>query len=404
MSSDPSEVAIAADDTGAGQAADAPSRGRRRRAWGWVALIVAIVVVGIGIALIPIQQWQEKDALDPDHPGPTGGMALAELLRGQGVDVEIVRNREDAMAASTDGTLVINDTSLLSDADLSELLGSAQSAVLIDPSSRDTRITFGDGETSLYAGTADAAAEPACDLPAAQRAGGVQPGLIWQQGSADTACYPVGSSFGLLSGDTAGAEVVLIDGTRLFDNEHLAHDGNASLGIGLLGTADELVWYVPSPGDVDETLAPPTLGDLTPLWLSPAIVLAGIAAVACGIWRGRRFGPLVAETLPVTVRGSETLEGRARLYQRTGDAAHAADLVRRGAIARMAVRLGLHLGAAPEEVANAAAARIGANRADVAAIFEHRPTTDADLAEFGNRIRDLEAAVDAAVRTERKTL
>ncbi|WP_240424012.1 DUF4350 domain-containing protein [Microbacterium halotolerans] len=399
-----SEIAVASDEAGVGQAADAASRGRRRRAWGWVALVVALVVVGIGMALIPIQQWQEKDALDPEHPGPTGGMALAELLRGQGIDVEIVRSRDDAMAAAADGTLVINDTGVLSDADLTELIGSAQSAVLIDPSSRDTRITFGDGETSLYAGTADVVAEPACDLPEPQRAGGVQPGMIWQQGSADTGCYPVGSAFGLLSGDAAGAEVVLVDGTRLFDNEHLAQNGNASLGIGLLGTAGELVWYVPSPGDVDETLAPPTLGELTPPWLSPAIMLAAVAAVACGIWRGRRFGPLVAETLPVTVRGSETLEGRARLYQRTGDAAHAADLVRRGAVARMAVRLGLNLGVAPEEVADAAAARIGANRADARAILAHRPTTDADLADFGNRIRDLEAAVDAAVRTERKTL
>lgn len=379
-----------------------PRARRRRRSLAWVALVAAVVVSGLIVMVLPTQQWQDRDALDPEHPGAAGGMALAQILKGQGVEVEVVRDREEAMAEAAGGTLAVSGTSYLSDDDLAELIGSASRTVLLSPSSRDARVAFGDDET-LYAGRGTGETDPECDLPEAGVAGPVAPGDVWLPGSADTACYPSGDAFGLLAGTREGAQTVLVDGRALFDNAHLATGGNASLGLGLLGADSRLVWYVPSASDVDTSLAPPTLGDLTPGWLSAAIVLLGLSAAVAGVWRGRRFGPLVAETLPVTVRGSETLEGRARLYQRANDAGHAADLVRRGAVARMAARLGLNSRSGEAEVADAAAARLGAGRADVAAILQQQPATDADLAEFGDRLRDLEAAVDAAVSIERKT-
>jgi len=382
------------------EVADAGRGSRSRRAWAWVALVAAVVVGGIVLLLVPTQQWESKDPLDPEHPGPAGAMAIAQLLGQRGVGVEIVRSLDEAAAAASDGTLVIGDTSPLSDDDLAAALSTSDRAVLIDPSARDARVVFGDGAT-LFAGFGSGAVPPSCDLAAAERAGDIRPGTVWQRGTADVACYPAADGFGLLQGDFSGTEVTLVDGRELFTNTELAAGGNASLALGLLGADESLVWYMPSADDVDPALAPPTLGELTPPWVSAAIVMLGIAAVAAGIWRGRRFGPLVAETLPVTVRGSETLEGRARLYQRSGDAAHAADLVRSGAVSRMGARLGLHARASAAEVSDAAAARIGARRADVAAVIDFRPSSDAQLADFGSRIRDLEAAVDAAVRTER---
>lgn len=398
-----SAAEIATDVTAQTDAAeDAGAHPRRRRAWTWVALVAAVVAAGLIVLSLPTQQWQEKDALDPEHPGPEGGMALAQILEQRGVDVEIVRDRDAAMEAAAGGTLAVAGTSYLSDDDLAEAVSSASRTILLAPSSRDARVAFGGEDETLYAGRGAGEAQPSCDLPEAGVAGEIAPGDVWRPGSSDTACYPSGDGYGLLAGTRDGTETILLDG-ELFDNAHLATGGNASLGIGLLGSESRVVWYVPSPGDVDTSLAPPTLGDLTPRWLSPAIVLLATAAVAAGIWRGRRFGPLVAETLPVTVRGSETLEGRARLYQRAGAPGHAADLVRRGAVSRMAARLVLNARAGDADVAEAAARRLGARRADVAAILQHQPSTDADLAEFGDRLRDLEAAVDAAVATERKT-
>ena len=105
----------------------------------------------------------------------------------------------------------------------------------------------------------------------------------------------------------------------MFENEHVDEAGNAALAIGLLGASDELVWYLPGPGDADAAEAP-TLAELTPGWVSPVMVLAIAVAIAAGVWRGRRFGPLVVERLPVQVPAGETSEGRARLYARSAPA------------------------------------------------------------------------------------
>ena len=372
----------------------------RRRAWGWVAVITAIVVLGTVLALVTLPSWRAKVPLDPQGPGPDGAMALVRILEQRGVHVETADSRDEAERAATAGTtLVLGDTRPLSDETLRDVVALADRTVLVDPSSRDAEVLFGDG---AFLGTGTTPLDPGCDLPEARRAGELQPGRLFAADAADVACYvdPSGGA-GLLAGELDGAEVVLLDAVPVFANASLTEHGNAALALNLLGAHERVVWYLPGPDDVPPGQDPATLGSLTPEWLSPAIVLLLAAVVAAGIWRGRRFGPLVAEDLPVTVRGSETLEGRARLYRRAADPTHAATLIRRGAVARMARRLGLPARATAQEVADAAAVRLGAPRDRVAAILQHQPDTDASLVEFGERLRDLEAAVDAAVRTER---
>src|SRR5690606_36744381 len=103
-----------------------------------------------------------------------------------------------------------------------------------------------------------------------------------------------------------------------------------------------------------EAKSPETLATLTPKWVTPAILLLLLAGVVAGIARGQRFGPLVTETLPVTVRASETMHGRARLTAKAGDSAHAAAALRDGALRRLAARLGLTARSTAVEVADAA--------------------------------------------------
>jgi hypothetical protein len=110
----------------------------------------------------------------------------------------------------------------------------------------------------------------------------------------------------------------------------------------------------------------------------------------------------VTERLPVTVRASETTEGRARLYARARDPLHAADRLRIGALRRISGRLGLGPRAAAAEIADAAAAVAGADRRTVRGILiDDIPRSDADLVALSIRLRDLEDAVHAAVRPER---
>ena len=99
---------------------------------------------------------------------------------------------------------------------------------------------------------------------------------------------------------------------------------------------------------------------LTPPWVTPLILLVVLFGLAAAIWRGRRLGALVAERLPVVVRANETMEGRARLYERAGSREHALDSLRIGALARLAKLCGLPRRATLDDVIDAVAALTGA--------------------------------------------
>ena len=385
-------------DTRRGTTDAAPRRGRRIAAW--VAIGLALLVIGgIGGAISAANQWGQRDALDPDSAGPGGTRALAEILRGHGVEVRVARDRttaSDALAAGP-ATLVLPDAPALSDDALADLVAEATDVVLVEPRARTLDLLL---PGSAPAGVApDTAIDPDCDVEEAIRAGAVAPGAVY---SGDSGCYPASDGFGLLVDVTDGGRVAAVDARPLFANEYLAENGNAALAVNLLGRHPLVVWYVPNPADTDLADTNPSLGDLTPPWVSAVIVLLLIAGIAAGIWRGRRFGPLVAERLPVTVRASETTEGRARLYARAGDPLHAADRLRIGALRRIAALLGLAANAAAPEIADAAAGRTGLDRRAVRGILiDDIPQGDGDLVALSTRLRDLEDAVRAAVRPER---
>ena len=381
--------------------------GPRRRAAAWVAIALALLVVGgIGGAVSAANQWAQRGALDPDSTGPAGMRAIAEVLRDHGVDVVVARDRVAASEALEAGqaTLVLPDAPALSDGAVADLAAAADDVVLIEPRARTLELLLpGSAPAGVAPGGTDAASvEPDCEVEDAVRAGAVAPGGLYSAGDGAAACYPAADGFGLLVRSTDGGRVAAVDGRALFTNEHLAENGNAALAANLMGRHPLVVWYMPGPGDTDLADADPSLGELTPPWVSPVIVLLLVAGVAAGIWRGRRFGPLVAERLPVTVRASETTEGRARLYARAGDPLHAADRLRIGALRRLAALLGLAANAAAPEIADAVAGRTGLDRRAVRGIlFDEIPRSDADLIALSTRLRDLEDAARAAVRPER---
>jgi hypothetical protein len=369
----------------------------------WVAIGLALLVVGgVGAAVSTASQWASRGVLDPESAGPDGARAIADVLRDHGVDVRVVRDRAAAADALAVGpaTLVLPDAPALSDDAVQRLADAATDVVLIEPRARTLDLLL--PGSSPAGANPGGAVRPSCDLGDAGRAGPIAPGSVYHRPDDGEACYPAGDGFGLVVTQTDGGRIAGIDGRTVFANDVLADDGNAALGVNLMGRHPVVVWYVPGLGDTDLADADPTLGELTPPWLSPVIVLLLFSAVAAGVWRGRRFGPLVTERLPVTVRASETTEGRARLYARARDPLHAADRLRIGALRRIAGRLGLGPRAAAAEIADAAAAVAGADRRTVRGILiDDIPRSDADLVALSIRLRDLEDAVHAAVRPER---
>lgn len=387
-------------------ATTAPARARahRRGLLGWAALVVALGLVGLIGGSLVYGGYQQRAVLDPDSAGPDGTRAIVRILEQQGVRVTVARDRAAATRAlaNPDATLVMRDAPMLSDAALRELAGRARHTVLLEPRSRALDVLM--NGSSLGGIAPDEAVAPACDVPAARRAGEARATELLVPGTGVAACYPVDGEFALLSLDRDGRTVTALDGLAVLTNATLPLDGDAALAIGVLGQSDTLVWYVPSPSDADERTAAPTLADLTPGWVTPSILLLLTAALAAALWRGRRFGPLVIERLPVTVRANETTEGRARLYAASGDAGHALGELRRAARTRLGRLLGLAGHTPPADVADAVADRLGADRSVVRGILVGDiPRTDRELVAAADRLRDLEASVRAAVLTEGTT-
>ncbi|WP_130178643.1 DUF4350 domain-containing protein [Cryobacterium sp. SO1] len=380
-------------------------RGALRRSSFWViagagALLVAVigfVVAGAGGTAGP--------RLGAENPAPAGAMAVVEVLRQQGVTVVPVDTLDEADAATAaagTATLFVSDESgYLSSDQLGRLGTLASQTVIADPDFLALQALapeVGFGGVS----TADAPAAQ-CTVAAAERAGTISPGGKTLGLPADTAgyegCFPGdNNTYSVIERVTDAGTITLVADTAVFANDEIATYGNAALALNLLGSTDTLVWYLPTLADVPVT-GPPSLGALTPGWVTPVILLLAAVTIAAMVWRGRRFGPLVAENLPVVVRANETMEGRARLYARANARLRAVDAIRIGAVGRMAQTAGLPR-TAPVDLVIRTVAALTARPPDQvhAVLLGEVPGSDAAMMDLSDAVDELERATTLAAR------
>jgi hypothetical protein len=380
-------------------------RSAARRATFWVVAGVGALLVAVVAFLATGTTGSAGPPLAADNPAPPGGMALVEVLRQQGVTVLPVDTLDQAETAANthpDATVFFSDTEgYLDSAQLAGVDALAARVVVADPNfaalqALAPEVGFG-GISTAEALTAE------CDLPAARQAATLSPGgktLRLAAGAPSyTGCFPgEDGAFSVIERVVDGRTLTLVADTAVFANDQIATFGNAALALNLLGADDTLIWYLPTLADVPVT-GPPSLGALTPGWVTPVMVLLVFTAISAMIWRGRRFGPLVAENLPVVVRASETMEGRARLYARGNARLRAIDSLRIGAVTRMAVAAGLPCTAPLDRVIETVAALTGRSPAAVHAVLVGEiPQSDAALMALAAAIDDLENATDLAAR------
>lgn len=380
----------------------APRGPRLRSLIGWL-IVVALVLGGVFVAVqVGVRMPDSRGALDPESVGDSGSMALAQILTDQGVEVSVYRSRAEARAAlDADTTLVMANPYTLSDDGITELIDPADRVVFLSSSTHLLNLlNIGDN-----AGADSSPVAADCAVPEFADVGTIRPDRLFAPGDGVEGCFGTSDAAAVLVDDDAdGSTRTVVEGARLFSNAYLADDGNAALALALLGQTDRVVWYVPSFDDTDiEGEMPDTLGSLTPGWVTPAILLLMLAGLAAALWRGQRFGPLVAETLPVTVRASETMHGRARLTAKAGDAAHAAEAIRDGSRRRLARRLGLAVNAGADEIADAAADRLRIPRGSLQDLLAGAsPVDDPSLIDLARRLEELESAVDASTTATRR--
>jgi hypothetical protein len=378
------------------QQAVTPTIGRTlRRARFWIVAAVVVAVIAVGGAILN-SATSLGGTFDPANPGPEGAKALRSVLQQRGVTV--TDTTTVAGTAATPGTLLVDDADATIPAGgWAKLLAGRTRVVVLSPDRTALDATLPD--TRAAGNPAGSTARAGCDLALGRRAGSMSlTGLgLSLRSSSSTVCFTDSSGAGqLVSGRHDGTRVLLLADRTAFTNEHITAAGNAAVALGALGATDRLVWFRQSPLDTAAG-GGRTLQQLTPPWVTPLVALLLLAGLTTALWKGRRLGPIVIEALPVVVRSRETVEGRARLYNRGAARLHAADSLRIGAIRRMAPNLGLSRTASVDEVVEAAV-RLTARPRDgvAAALLTAEPASDRDLVRISDDLARLEAAVRAA--------
>lgn len=377
-----------------------------RRSRFWILAGVFLVLIAIVVLAVTGAGKTSGTPYSATNAGPAGSKSIAQVLEQQGIDVTVTGSlaaTRAALASHTPSTLMLVDpNNYLDDDQLSSVASLARHTVLLAPTySQLARLVPGIEQAGVVP---DKPLTANCDFAAARQAGTVTgTGFGYRDTRKDgstTACFGSGrSTYSVLDVDRAGRSTTVVGTTKAFTNEHVAERGNAALALTVLGDNPRLVWYLPTIDDV-AVAGKPTIAELTPPWVSPVIVLLIITALAAAIWRGRRMGPLIVENLPVTVRASETMEGRARLYQRGSARLRAIDSLRIGAVTRLAAVCGLSRLATTAEIVSAVSSVTGIDERGIRSLLlDDVPRTDRDLVALSDSLLRLERAVSEAIHS-----
>jgi hypothetical protein len=371
----------------------------RRRA-GWIVVAVVVLLGVLVLVLVQSSGPATDEPFSATNPKPDGSMAVVQVLQQHGVHVITTDSLAETRRVADreqDATVVVYDPqSLMSEQQRRDAVGLGDDLVAVEPD----LLAASDFIPGIsLAGELTGTFRTDCDVAAVQKAQTVTAsGLgyrITDHSQDRTACLGRKGASGLIQAQVDGKSVTVLGLGTVLQNGTIASQGDAALALNLLGAHPTLIWYVSTYADLQQD-STATLGDLTPPWVTPLIVLLLIAGVAAAVWRGRRFGPLVVENLPVVVRASETMEGRARLYSRARARLRALDALRIGTVDRLARAVGLPRTATVDEVVSAVAALTGRDRFEVAGILlDLVPGTDAELVRLSDQLLQLEAAVAA---------
>jgi hypothetical protein len=369
-----------------------PQRWRRYR------IVVAVALFGIVVAIVVglLGSGGNNGDLDPRSYQPNGTHALAALLDARGVHVDTVTTAAAAQSAAISGTtLVVVNPARLDDSALSALAATHADLVVMEAGPLELG-ALGLGVVPGGQAFDDETVTPSCSLPAATTAGSISTGnYAYQTPPGGTGCYPLADGSAVVTFARDGRQVTLVGDARPFTNDQLADEGNAALGLGLLSTNPDVVWLAPPViGPSSGSTGQATLTSLLPDRLKWAVLQLAIAVGVIALWRGRRLGRLVPETLPVVVRQAETVLGRARLYRRARALDRASAALRSGARDRLARRLGFGAGVSSDALTDAVSTRVGRASTNVAALlYGAAPADDHELVLLAQQLAALEREV-----------
>ena len=332
-----------------------------------------------------------------DNPKDWGTMAVAELLRHEGVSVSKASSLSEAVDASRQGaTIAVVNADQLSDQDRRALAQAGGDVVVIGAKGGGNALA---GLTDMTAkGTAASTSStlaPQCDDADAQAArslAGTRASVSLQGDDDAVGCFPVGEDRYAYATDSlpSGATLRVLPDPAPVTNTHLAKEGHAALGVRALGHHNRVLWLdgqrTETPSVWNSASTPPWL----PVLILQLIVIAGVLAVV----QGRRFGGVVSEDLPVVVRSTETTVARGRLYRQGSDRPRAAQALRSGTALRLGAALGLPPGTSRRDVIAAVAMASGTAPTTVdSLLYGPPPSSNSALATLAVQLDQLESEV-----------
>lgn len=380
-------------------AAEPGTSGRRP----WLTVLVVLAVLAAVLASVA-RGFYRDGPLEPDAPTGQGSKATVRVLTDLGVDVQVGRHTDDAVEALQAGrSVLVTDPSDLSAQQLDALAEAQESGgatlVLVQPDFVTlSYFTTGISPTGSIRSATDLASGPECGdlahgarqvhVPGAEGLRG--PSSLYRTAAGAEGCFDSGE--GSLVASEGG--IIVLGSADLLTNQGVAEADNSALVLNVLSRSDELTWYVPSAGDPMGSSGQSLLSYL-PSWAGPValwILTVGLIAVVA---IGRRFGPVVVEPLPVTVRPQELVLGRARLLQRSDARDAAATSLRSAASTRLADRLGLRHESALDGLLAALAPHTDRPAEQLRELLGPTPvTTDEDLMRLAQDLDSLEKEID----------
>ena len=373
-----------------------PHWSRRWRRWRPGVIAVALMLIPV-LVTVWTRTITSTTPLAIDNPKDWGTMALAELLRDEGISVSKAGSLSQAVDAGRQGaTIAVVNADRLSNQDRRALAESGGDVVVVGAESGSDALAGLTGMTAK--GTAAAASStraPQCndaDAQAARSLAGTRASVSLQGDGDAVGCFPVGEDRYAYATDSlpSGATLRVLPDPAPVTTVHLAQEGHAALGVRALGHHSRVLWL---DGEHMEALSVWNSSS-TPPWLPVLIfqllVIAGVLAIV----QGRRFGGIVSEDLPVVVRSIETTVARGRLYRQGSDRPRAAQALRSGAALRLGATLGLPPGTSRRDVIAAVSLASGIAPATVdSLLYGPPPTSDNALATLAVQLDQLESEV-----------
>lgn len=376
------------------------ARARGNRAW----LIALGLLLALVALLVVTSRPSDYTPLSTENSTDTGTRALAQILREHHVEVtQFSRLSRARVADPARTTVVIANPELLTPGQLDSLADYPGDLVLLGADDAAFAALGLPLETSFEFLPEVAAA--ACADPDAQAAGEARVDFLGVRGTGagdPVVCFTQRDGVGAMARVEDGARTVtVIASTDIVTNGSLADLGHAALALRVTGRHPDVAWYVadgfdptlltwagddaagggtgdtPGEGAGRETLSELEASpDFLPPGTGTALYALALALIFAAVWRGRRFGALVREPLPVVVRSSEATRGRARLYRRARATGRSAAALRGAAALRIARRIGVPRTASREDLVDGIRRATGRPAADIDSLLYGPPPAD----------------------------